>query len=392
LSPSGLEHRRAALACVGTALLAGWAEGLSAAQPSPPVIRVGPGRALRRIADAARLAVTDAVVEVDAGDYLADVAVWDLGRLTIRAVGGAVRLLASGAHVEGKAIWVVRGGVVTVEGIEFIGARVPDGNGAGIRLESGSLTVRRCRFLDNQNGILTSNAQGTRLWVEHSEFSRNGAGDGRSHGLYAGRIDRLTLRGNHFHGGRVGHLVKSRAQHNRIEYNRLTDEAGGSASYELEFPDGGEAEVVGNIIQQAAGTQNPVLVSLGAEGLHWPVNTLRFAHNTLANDWRGAATFVRVSPGTDRVQLRNNVYLGPGRNLGVGRADVDGERHATVSDFSQAASLDYRLVGRARAWRASPLAASDAALQPHFEYRHPLGIRPLAGPALLPGALQSTAP
>lgn len=35
-----------------------------------------------------------------------------------------------------------------------------------------------------------------------------------------------------------------------IYYNRLTDEAGGQASYELEFPNGGMVYVVGNIVEQ----------------------------------------------------------------------------------------------------------------------------------------------
>jgi hypothetical protein len=48
-------------------------------------------------------------------------------------------LHADGLHAEGKALVVVRGGRrPRVENIEFRGARVPHGNGAGIRFERGA--------------------------------------------------------------------------------------------------------------------------------------------------------------------------------------------------------------------------------------------------------------
>ena len=49
----------------------------------------------------------------------------------------------------------------------------------------------------------------------------------------------LKVTGSYFHHAKSGHLLKSRAAKNLIFYNRLTDEIGGTASYELEFPNGG---------------------------------------------------------------------------------------------------------------------------------------------------------
>ena len=117
------------------------------------------------------------------------VAVFAQNRLTLRGVPGKTRLLAMGRAAEGKGILVLRGKQVLVEGIEFRGARVPDRNGSGIRFEQGSLTVRNCRFLENENGILTASNPGMTLTIENSEFGHNGAGDGQSHNLY-GRRDR----------------------------------------------------------------------------------------------------------------------------------------------------------------------------------------------------------
>lgn len=388
------QHPARRLALMSLALAGGIGRGEPAA-----VIRVGPGRAVQRLADAARLAVDGSVIEVDAGDYVADVAVWDRARLTIRGVGGRVRLLAAGAHAEGKAIWVVRRGAVTVEDIEFAGARVPDRNGAGIRLERGHLLVRRCRFLDSETGILTGNEAGTRLEVEASEFGRLGAGDGQSHGLYVGRIDSFRLSACHVHHANVGHLVKSRARSNRIEYNRLSDESSGRASYELEFPDGGVAEVVGNIVQQGALTRNPVIVSYGAEGHAWPDRRLSLVHNTVVNDRPLGGTFVRVAPAPagdtamTAVLSRNNLFVGSGSVGLPDGADTAGDRRADWSWFVQPQRQDYRLSepGRAAAAR-QPLASVGAALQPRAQYVHPARRQALSEPLRWPGAVQTGAP
>lgn len=357
------------------------------------VLRVGPGRLITRIAIAAQMAVDGSVIEIDAGDYVADAAVWERADITIRGLGNRVRLIAGGADAEGKGLWVFRGRKATVENIEFVNAKAGDGNGAGIRLERGHLIVRRCTFFAGQNGILTSGEPDTRLEVEHSEFGYNGAGDGLTHGIYVGAIDSFRLTGSYLHHGNVGHLLKSRARHNRIEYNRLSDEAGGRSSYEMEFPNGGIAEVVGNIVQQASGTRNSVIVSYGAEGYSWPSNELRFVHNTVVNDLRRGGSFLRVSPGAQAVVLRNNVFVGPGKVDTPAGADAAGDLSADWRDLERPSREDYRLNDRARAGlAATPLAGVDPALLPRFEYMHPARTRPLSAPPTLPGALQTGLP
>jgi hypothetical protein len=368
----------------------------TAAEPpaaAASVLRVGPSRTIRTLAEAARRATNGSTVEIDPGDYRADVAVWRQSDLTIRGSGEQVRLIASGAHAEGKAIWVVQGDRVTIEGIHFVGTRVPDNNGAGIRLERGSLVVRRCSFFDNEMGILTSNEGTARLEVEQSEFGYQNNAAGISHAIYVGTIASFRLSGSWVHNVNRGHLVKSRASKNRIEYNRLTDESGGRASYELELPNGGEAEVVGNLIQQGTGTSNSVIVSYGAEGLHWPVNTLRFVHNTVVNDRPHGGTFLRVAPGTQAVTLRNNLWVGAGRVDAMAGADAAGDERATWEDLARPSREDYRLNAAARdRLRARTPAPVDAAWAPRREYAHPLATRPLAEPARWPGALQSPGP
>ena len=322
----------------------------AAASPRDRTLRVGPGQAFTTIAAVARVARDGDTIEIEAGDYVADVAVWDRARLSLRGVGGRPRLIAGGAAAEGKAIWVVRRGDITIENIEFTGARVPDRNGAGIRLEGGRLTVRDSRFVDNENGILVGNDPKTLLTIENSEFGRNGAGDGRSHDLYVGRIGLLEVSGSHFHHAHAGHLIKSRASESRICRNRIVDGSEGQASYELEFPNGGIAEVVGNLIGQSVDAQNATLLSYGAEGYVWPRNGLRLVGNTFVNERPEGGTFVRVAAptrsletgagdpdATPLVYARSNRFVGPGQHYaGEVAIDAAGDSAVAASEAAQA--------------------------------------------------------
>jgi hypothetical protein len=358
------------------------------------ILRVGPQQALRSIAVAAAQARDGDTVEIEAGDYTGDVAVWTQNKLTIRGVGGHARLIAAGASAEKKGIWVVRGGDITVENIEFRGARVPDRNGAGIRLEKGRLSIRNCRFLDNENGILTGGGN-AELEIENSEFGNNGYGDGYSHNLYVGGIRSLRVTGSYFHHAKAGHLLKSRAAENHILYNRLTDESGGRASYELEFPNGGTAYVIGNIIQQSATTENSNIVSYGAEGYKSPKNELYLINNTLINDRPEGGSFLTVRPGAQFVKAYNNLLLGR-RQLNTG---IDGEfinnPNVDAGSFVLAERHDYRVRRESplqRSYRSPGTASSGMDLAPTHEYVHPASTRPLSAAPTLPGARQTLQP
>jgi len=385
-----------------SALAAGPAQAASGADGGR-LLRVGPGQALRTIAAAAAQARDGDTIEIEAGDYAADVAVWTRDRLTVRGVGGRVRLLAAGASAEDKAIWVVRGGAMTVENIAFSGARVSGRNGAGIRFEKGRLTVRNCLFEDNENGILTSNDPDAELEIEGSEFGHNGAGDGQSHNLYVGNIRRLKVSGSYFHHARVGHLLKSRAAESVVEYNRLTDEPGGRASYELEFPGGGVAYVIGNLIEQGAQTENPYMISFGSEGYRWPRNELYLSANTLVDERPQGGYFLRVQPGVGRVRAVNNLLFGRSaletatEGAAAGTGEYAGNVKVDAGAFAQLASQDYRLRKRIVDTRlfgklAVPGAANGVELAPRREYVHPRQMRALAGAPAVPGALQGLAP
>lgn len=361
---------------------------------SADVIKVGPQREIRYLSVAAKVAKEGDIIEVDAGDYPRDVGVWTQHRLTLRAVGGRVRLLAEGAAAEGKAIWVIRGGAISIEGFDFEGARVKDRNGAGIRLEKGQLKIVDCRFFDNENGILTGGNAASTLEIINSEFGNNGAGDGKTHNLYVGAIARLTVNGSYFHHAKVGHLLKSRAAINDIRYNRLTDEVGGRASYELEFPNGGVAFVVGNIIQQSSTTDNPHLISYGAENYRWPKNEIHLINNTLIDLRPQGGVFFRVKPGRVNIQAVNNLLIGKGTLEKAGEGRYQNNINVDFDDFVKANREDFRLASTSRLIGRGvlPEAAGEVELKPRLEYSHPRSTRSPAGKTFSPGAMQTVGP
>jgi hypothetical protein len=362
---------------------------------SGQVLEVGPGHSLKAPAAAAEVAKDGAMVLIDAGIYLRDVAVWTQNDLLLVANGGRVRLMALGQNAEGKAIWVIKGTRVQVEGIEFSGARAKDLNGAGIRFEGDDLTVSRCRFSDNEMGILTSNNGNADILIEQSELYRNTV-DYRKYGrlghnIYIGRAARFELRYSYVHSARTGHQVKSRARRNIIHYNRIADESGRS-SYLVDLAEGGAALISGNLLHKSVASENEAAIAFATEAHQGiPGQELYAVHNTLVTDRPGTVLLNNHSSSMalvagNLVQGDAIALKGPGRTLSnlilpeVGLQD--------------AGAMDYRLTSGSLAIDAGSNQLRTPAgkpLVPRHQYRHPLSgaPRPSAGPPDL-GAYEYT--
>lgn len=361
----------------------------------PATMFVGSQEKITTITEAAKRARDGEVIEIRPGDYRGQPAVWTQRDLLIRGAGARPVMIADGKNAEGKAIWVVRGGNVQIENIEFRGARVPAGNGAGIRFEAGHLVVRRCAFYDNEMGLLTANAVEMTLEVSDSVFASAPQHAGQLHHLlYVGAIGRFKLSGSRFEQGHLGHLVKSRARENDVRYNMLVDGAEGHASYELEFPNGGIAHVIGNIVGQSAGTDNPDVISYGAEGPRWPDNALFLAHNTLLNDYH-AGTFLKVwtekFPGDIETWVINNLTVGYGDLFRPAQGRFEGNQAAQTRDLGAYGGVALRLNSSSplRGSVRIPGQARGLDLLPTAEFTFPAGTRSIhPGSALAPGALQ----
>jgi len=319
-------------------------------------------------------------VNIDAGVYASDVAHWTANNLVLRGVNGYASLPSGGLVYGGKAIWVIGGNNTTVEYIDFSQAACPDLNGAGIRQEGLNLVVRRCRFHDNQEGILAGTVNPSNILIEYSEFADNGAGDGYSHNLYINHIDTFTFRYNYSHGALVGHELKSRANVNYILYNRISDEANGTASRSIDLPNGGTSYLIGNVIEQGPMTENSNMVGYGMEGLtNSSPHELYAVNNTLVNN-RVGGSFFQMDPATVLFKAYNNVIAGTGSFIsGTPPSGLDTASNKASADissfrFTDAVHYDYGLTDSSFSVLDQGTNAGTAngySLSPVWEYLHP---------------------
>lgn len=314
-------------------------------------------------------------VDIDAGTY-SDCATWNKNDLLLRGVGGMAHI--RDVVCSGKGIWNFNGNNITVEYIDFSGATNPDSNGAGIRGQGGSFTVRHCYFHDNENGILCNDpvAGTSDVLVEYSEFSNNGKGDGYSHNMYIGTMKSFTLRYCYTHHAKIGHEIKSRAQNNYILYNRISDESTGTASRNIDLPNGGLAIIIGNSIEQGPQSDNSNMIGYGLEGLSNPApQNIYLSNNTIVND-RSGGSFVNIQSGTQLLKMVNNIFAGPG-TLISGTASLDTASNYVTSSVSSVgfvnpSNYDYQLLSAAKVIgkgsTTSP--AGSYSLVPVSEYVH----------------------
>lgn len=282
------------------------------------------------------------VIKISAGDYSGDVTTWYANNLTICGVGGRARLFANGRNAQGKGLWVVQGGNVIIDSVEFHGAKVPDQNGAGVRAEGLNLTINNSGFYDNENGILGGDV-GT-IMIDRSEFARNGFGDGFTHNIYIGAIDRLNVFSSYFHEAKIGHNLKSRAKQTYIENSYFMDGPSGTSSYLVDFPNGGVVYMRGNLFQKGPNADNSIAIAYGQEGLNKAVNTLEMVHNTVVMT-RSGGTFVTAPGGTQSVKLTANLFAGTGSpaffsgGFATGNIVQQGNLTSTASNISGADNI-----------------------------------------------------
>jgi hypothetical protein len=260
--------------------------GRSYASLQAAVDAVGNGRATIRIAP---------------GTYR-QCAVQDEGVIIYEAADpGSVTL--AGRACEGKAALVLRGAGAEIRGLTFTGISVPDGNGAGIRLEEGNLNVAYARFANSEQGILTGAVEGARIYITRSTFAGLGTCEnsaGCAHSLYIGDIASLTVRESRFERGTGGHYLKARAAEVTIEGNSFDDANGRGTNYMIDLPAGSRGRIADNWFVQGRDKENySALIALGAEDLLHPSAGLRVENNearfvpglqrktTFLADWTG---------------------------------------------------------------------------------------------------------
>jgi hypothetical protein len=351
-------------------------------QAAAATLSVGPGKTYAAPCAAIYAAKDGDTIEIQGGrTYSGDVCTVSHNNLTIRGVNGRPKINAATRYAAGKGTWVVTGNDTTVENVEMYGAKVPDANGAAIRLEGTNFTLRNSFFHDNENGILTNANTKSDILIEYSEFGHNGHGDGQSHNLYISHVNSLTFRYSYSHDANVGHNLKSRANTNTIIYSRFSSNAPGKTgstatgqpSYEINLPNAGTAYIIGNVIQQPAANRNAAMVAYGEEGATNPTQDLYVINNTFLNDDADSGTFLFISAKvTGAALVQNNIFAGTGVITGNVNAVLKNNYAAAAPGFVNRAAYDLRPIVSALVVDAAAdpgVSAAGVSLMPVAQYR-----------------------
>lgn len=273
------------LKCLVAALLPVLPTAAVLAQPAPranfTVAETGRGyKSLQHAVDA--IGAGRGTITIAPGTYR-QCAVQEAGIITFLAEEpGSVTF--AGTTCEDKAALVLRGIAAEVRGLTFTGIRVPDFNGAGIRLEEGNLTVVQSRFADSQQGILTANGVRAQVTIVRSTFSGLGTCEdedaGCAHSVYIGDYGALVVRESRFERGAGGHYLKTRTGDVVIEDNSFDDSAGVETNYMIDMPAGARGRIANNWFVQGRNKLNySAFIALGAEEILHPSDGLRVEFN-----------------------------------------------------------------------------------------------------------------
>jgi hypothetical protein len=257
--------------------------GIAIANPSPAAtLKVGPNQTYKAPSAAAAAAKNGDHIEIEPGEYF-DCAVWNADNLVIEGTGPGVVITDKACM--GKGLFVVEGKNTTVRNLTLTRSRVPDMNGAGIRLDNGNLTVDRVKFIDNQNGIM-GGVPGTTVTVRNSDFDRNGTCQAAcAHGIYIENVDLLRIENSHFSNTRQGHSIKSRALRTEVIGCTITDGPEGTSSYLIEAPNGGTLVVSDNTLEKGPKSENHnAAIIIGAEGVTHPTTEITITNNDFRNN------------------------------------------------------------------------------------------------------------
>ncbi len=268
---------------------------LVSAQSAAPYTLVETGRSFGSLQEAVN-AIGDGMGTIRfAPGRFADCAIQGGGDVTYQAAVPGQSVF-DGVACESKAALVLRGRSATVDGLVFANIRVPDANGAGIRLEQGDLSVSQSWFRDSQQGILTANGQPGTITVDKSTFTRLGTCEGAggcAHSIYVGDYGALTVTRSRFEAGRGGHYVKSRAAQLAVLNSSFDDSAGRATNYMIDVTTGASGRIAGNWFVQGRDKENySAFIAVGAEG-----------HEHDSNGFVIEGNDARFAPGVDRASV-----------------------------------------------------------------------------------------
>jgi hypothetical protein len=278
---------------------------------SAATLEVGPGKKFTTPSAAINAAGNNDTVLIDPGTYFDCASVISSG-LVIEGKGDAGSVILTDKACAGKGLLIIDAPNVTVRNLTLQRARVPDGNGAGIRMEGGDLTVDGVHFVNNQNGILTAPDQSWTLTVKNSLFDHNGScKDACAHGIYAGVIGHVIVEHSRFIGQKQSHDVKSRALRTEVIDCDIEDGPDGTSSYLVEAPNGGTLIVRGNKLEKGPHASNhTAAIVIGSEGVTQATPEILVENNDFTNDMATHRTYLVNNDTATEAVLRGNKLHG----------------------------------------------------------------------------------
>jgi len=272
-------------------------------------LEVGPDKAYKAPSLAAADAKDGDHILIGPGEYF-DCTVWQANNLVIEGSGPDAKAIITDKTCQGKAIFVIAGNDTTVRNLTLTRARVPDMNGAGIRMEGRNLTIEAVKFINNQDGIL-GGGPGSRVIVRDSQFLQNGiCANACAHGIYAGEVDLLRVEHSRFFETWQGSHVKSRGLRTEVIGCDIADGTNGTSSYLIDVSNGGSLVVRDNTLEKGPRAENhTTAISIGAEGVTHPTHEIVIENNKFSNDGDYPTVFVRNSTATPAI-LRGNKLTG----------------------------------------------------------------------------------
>ncbi|MDQ3047880.1 MAG: T9SS type A sorting domain-containing protein [Bacteroidota bacterium] len=324
---------------------------------------VGPTRTYTLPSQVKNLVQNNDTIHIDGGVYSNDATKWTKKNLRFIGLGTGLNrtvLQHAGDIANGKGIFVfeIPGSSDNpyLENIVFDGAQVSDadgGNGAGIRFQANNITVKNCKFINCQNGILEGNGSVTtsNVIITDSEFENNGyqlpndpTHSGYEHHIYIGAsADTLRVENCYFHRPRgQANSIKTRAQRSYILYNLIDEESTGYGSWEINIAQGGMNVILGNVIIQGSSGANHGIV--GYDAATNPLEDFYFVNNTVINQYPGNIKYFNTVPATgiNTYKIYNNIFasIPSASNTMFG-----GNLPAVLDSSNNVISINYALVG-----------------------------------------------
>lgn len=261
------------------------------------VLSVGPDQTFKLPSAAIAAAADGDTVEIAPGDYF-DCAIVAKNQLTI--VGTGPDAVLTDKTCEGKAVLVIRGHDVTVRNLTLSRARVPDGNGAGIRAEGANLTIEQTRFINDQDGILANDVPGSTIRILDSRFEDNGRCNPTcAHGATIGHVALLQIERTTFTHTLGGDHVKSSAQRTELIDDDIEDGPKGTSNYLVEIYDATSLVMRNDTLEKGPLSTNlRAAVMLSDRDKSAPAEWI-ISHNHLTNDTGRPTIFIANWSGVD---------------------------------------------------------------------------------------------